>query len=97
MTQEAIPNAPPRGLVQFDIVVARGFVLTEVAAVVDALRIANRVTARPLFQWNYRSQQGGLVESLSRAIVDTAPVEDRPAADYLFVIGNSNQDEANLR
>ncbi|MEM7733753.1 MAG: helix-turn-helix domain-containing protein [Pseudomonadota bacterium] len=83
-------------LVQFDVVVAPGFVLTELAAVVDALRIANRVTARPLFGWTYRSREGGPVECSSRAIVDTHAFEDRPKADYLFVIGNSDQDAPGL-
>ena len=88
--------AKPHRLVRFDVVVAPGFVLIELAAVVDALRIANRVTAHPLFEWTYRSNAGGPVESLSRAIVETYPFQDRPDADYLFVIGNTNQDEPAL-
>ncbi len=83
-------------LVRFDVAIAKGFVLTEVAAVVDALRIANRVTARPIFDWTYRSHSGGQITSRSRAIMDTVPFEERPEADYLFVIGNSNQDEPDL-
>ena len=96
MTQIDNAKPPLNRLVQFDVVVARGFVLIEVAAVVDALRIANRVTARPMFNWTYRSHKGGLVESLSRATVQTEPFEERPEADYLFAIGSSNQDEPDL-
>ncbi|MEL7253345.1 MAG: helix-turn-helix domain-containing protein [Pseudomonadota bacterium] len=91
----AFPDTPHR-LVQFDVVVATGFVLIELAAVVDALRIANRVTARPLFEWTYRSHHGSVIESKSRAMVETERFEDRPGADYLFAIGNSNQDEPSL-
>ncbi|MEO0371526.1 MAG: helix-turn-helix domain-containing protein [Pseudomonadota bacterium] len=83
-------------LVRFDVVVSRGFVLTELAAVVDALRIANRVTARPLFGWTYRSHGGGPVDCSSRASVETDRFEDRPDAEYLFVIGNSDQDAPGL-
>lgn len=96
MTKDASAVIPPPHLVRFDVAVAHGFVLVEVAAVVDALRIANRVSARPAFGWTYRSHHGGTVESFSQAKVDTERFEERPAADYLFVIGNSNQDEPHL-
>ncbi|CUI55892.1 GlxA family transcriptional regulator [Cognatishimia activa] len=75
-----------------DIVVADGFVLTELAGVVDTLRLANRVSALPVFKWNYRSTQGGPVASSSEAMVMTTPFEDRPDATYLFVIGNADPD-----
>ena len=96
MTKAAKATPTPHRLVQFDVVVAHGFVLIELAAVVDALRIANRVTARPMFDWTYRSHLGGPVKSFSDASVETNRFEDRPQADYLFVIGNSNQDEPHL-
>lgn len=96
MTRDAFDSSDQTRLVQFDVVVTHGFVLTELAAVVDALRIANRVTARPVFHWAYRSLAGGKIESLSHAFVETDVFEDRPVADYLFVIGNSNQDAADL-
>ena len=75
-----------------DIVVADGFVLTELAGVVDTLRLANRVSALPVFEWKYRSAGGGPVSSSSEAVVRSEPFEDRPDAEYLFVIGNADPD-----
>lgn len=81
---------------QIDIIVADGFVLLEVAAIVDALRIANRIAAQPPFVWTYRSAKGGMVESRCEAFVNSAPFVDRPSADYVFVIGNSDPDSPAL-
>mgnify|MGYP005988904095 CR=1 FL=1 len=75
-----------------DILVSDGFVLIEVAAIVDVIRIANRVSAQPVFTWGYCSAHGGPIESRCRAFVNTDPYVDRPTADYAFVIGNSNPD-----
>lgn len=80
----------------FDVIVTEGFVLTELAAVADAIRTANRVSARPVFSWTYRSAFGGAVQSSSLAYVETEPFTDKPEADYLFVIGNTDQDSAAL-
>lgn len=80
----------------FDILVAPGFVVSELAAIVDALNIANRVTAQKRFAWTFVSRQGGAVASRTRVSVDTEPVPDKPAADYLFVIGNSDPDTPDL-
>ena len=83
-------------LCQFDIVLADGFVLTEFAAITDALRIANRVSAQPRFAWTCRSQNGGPVHSSSGASVKTRTFADKPDSAYLFVIGNSDQDNPAL-
>ena len=77
---------------QIDIIVADGFVLLEVAAIVDALRIANRIAAQPQFAWTYRSAKGGMIESRCEAFVKSDPIVERPTADYAFVIGNSDPD-----
>ncbi|SHH42967.1 GlxA family transcriptional regulator [Cognatishimia maritima] len=79
-------------ITEVDIIVADGFVLTELAGVVDPLRLANRVSALPVFKWNYRSANGGSVTSSSGAMVNALPYEDRPDAAYLFVIGNADPD-----
>ncbi len=92
--QEKIPGLRP--VRQVDIVVADGFVLTELAAVADVFRIANRVCVRPLFSWTYRSRRGGRAPSSAGADVDTLPIPDRPNADYVFVIGNSDPDHPEL-
>lgn len=82
--------------VSFDIIVADGFVLTEVAAVVDALRIANRISLRPVFSWSYRSVHGGPITSSSALMVTTQPVPEKPASHFAVFIGNSNQSHVDL-
>ncbi|UWQ93247.1 helix-turn-helix domain-containing protein [Rhodobacteraceae bacterium M382] len=76
----------------FDIVVSDGFVLIEVAAITDLLRIANRTMARAPFKWTFRSAKGGRVASYSGPLVETEPFIQKPEADFAFVIGNSNPD-----
>lgn len=80
----------------FDILVASGFVLLELASLVEVLRLANRVCAHPPFTFTYRSRQGGPVESSSGATVSTDTVPAQPNANYLFVIGNSDPDQPEL-
>lgn len=74
----------------FDIIVEDGFVLTELAGVVDVLRLANRVSQNEVFDWTYRSITGGLCGSSSGAMVHTDPLPNRPTADYAFVLGNKD-------
>ncbi|MEO1138302.1 MAG: AraC family transcriptional regulator, partial [Pseudomonadota bacterium] len=62
----------------FDIILADGFVLTEFAAIADALRVANRVSAQPCFRWTCRSAKGGVVTSPSSAFVETDPIPEKP-------------------
>lgn len=80
----------------FDIILSDGFVLVELAAIVELLRIANRTLATPPFTWTYRSAEGGYVTSRSGLGTQTEPIEKRPEADFLFVVGNSNQDSPAL-
>lgn len=80
----------------FDVIVAEGFVLTELAGVVDVLRICNRISTRPVFTWTYRSAQGGMVRSSSDACVETKMLEPRADADYAFVLGNADPDHPEL-
>ncbi|MDO6480511.1 GlxA family transcriptional regulator [Shimia thalassica] len=82
--------------IKFDILVADDFVLSELASVVDVLMIANRVSVSPIFQWNFRSLHGGSIRSRTGVLVETQPMTERPDADYLFVIGNSNPDNPAL-
>ena len=74
----------------FDILVEDGFVLTELAAVVDVLRLANRVSQNPVFDWTYRSIAGGIRTSSSDAMIETEPLPTRPTVDYAFVLGNAD-------
>ncbi|MEM8538315.1 MAG: helix-turn-helix domain-containing protein, partial [Pseudomonadota bacterium] len=96
-------SSPPHGtsdaaakVVHFDIIVADGFVLSEFAAVVDVLRITNRVSAGPVFHWTVRSRNGGTVASSSEAFVETERFTDKPQANYLVVIGNRDQKSPEL-
>lgn len=79
-----------------DIVLADGFVLTELAGVVDVLRIANRLAVRPAFEWIYRSVSGGTKEGAASALVNTQPVCDNPKAAYVVVLGNADPDHLDL-
>lgn len=81
---------------RIDIAVAEGFVLTEMAGVVDVLRLANRVSGQPFFAWRYVSQRGGLVASSSEAVVQTDPFAAMPDADVLFVLGNADASHPDL-
>ncbi|WP_342076851.1 helix-turn-helix domain-containing protein [Yoonia sp. SS1-5] len=78
--------------VHFDIALADGFILTELAGVVDVLRLSNRISRRPVFRWHYRSVAGGNVTGSSDAIIQTTALPARPDADYLFVLGNADAD-----
>lgn len=77
---------------QVDILLAEGFVLTEFSAVIEPLRLANRVLAQPPFQWTLRSAAGGKVGCRAGAVVETDPFVPRPDADCVFVLGNSDPD-----
>ncbi|WP_209509679.1 GlxA family transcriptional regulator [Ruegeria sp. HKCCE4150] len=96
MTAEATQRSPKQTIQHFDILVAPGFVLLELASLVDVLRVANRVCASPPFTYSYRSLRGGDVASSSDAVVSTSIVPQQPKADYLFVIGNSDPDQPDL-
>ncbi|MDA5092867.1 helix-turn-helix domain-containing protein [Aliiroseovarius sp. KMU-50] len=82
--------------VHVDILVSEDFVLTEMTAVVEVLRLANRVTASNIFDWTYRSRIPGQVSCRAQASITADLIPDRPAADYLFVLGNSNADHPGL-
>ncbi|WP_293575386.1 helix-turn-helix domain-containing protein [Phaeobacter sp.] len=81
---------------QVDILLAEGFVLTEFSAVVEPLRLANRVLAQPPFSWTLRSANGGTVGCRAGATVQTEKFAVRPQADCVFVLGNSDPDCAAL-
>lgn len=80
----------------FDILLADGFVLSELAAVTDILRITNRTLATPIFEWSYRSLDGGQRRNPSDVLVQTEKVPTVPEADFLFVLGNANAEGCDL-
>lgn len=79
-----------------DIIATEGFVLTEMAAVVETLRIANRVLAQPPFSIVMRSATGGQMSSRAGLSVATEPFAERPDADFAFVLGNTDPDHPGL-
>ncbi|MHA7851935.1 GlxA family transcriptional regulator [Roseovarius sp.] len=85
-----IVRSEPAQLRHFDIIVADGFVLSELAAITDAIRISNRVSAMKIFSWSFHSVIGGMITSPSGLAVETSRIPDRPSADAVFVIGNVN-------
>jgi transcriptional regulator GlxA family with amidase domain len=90
-----LKSAAPR-VWTVDIIVTEGFVLTEMSAVVETLRIANRVLAQPPFRIVMRSVKGGQLGCRAGLRVDTDPLLDRPDADFVFVLGNSDPDHPGL-
>jgi transcriptional regulator GlxA family with amidase domain len=80
-------DASPKG--SFDILVEDGFVLSELAAVLDVLRLANRVCQNTVFSWTSRSLAGGIVTSSSGVFVETQTLPQRPDVDYAMVLGNA--------
>ncbi|NOD65193.1 MULTISPECIES: GlxA family transcriptional regulator [unclassified Ruegeria] len=96
MTGETAQKGLKQTIRHFDILVAPGFVLLELASLVDVLRVANRVCASPPFTYTYRSLRGGDIASSSDAFVSTLTVPSQPTADYLFVIGNTDPDQPDL-
>lgn len=96
MATKPTSAAPNQAIRHFDILVAPGFVLLELASLVEVLRLANRVCPSPPFTFTYRSLKGGPIASSSDAVVQTEAVPPQPKADYLFVIGNSDPDHPDL-
>ena len=89
----SVPDTDP---VLFDILLADGFVLTELAGVVDVLRLCNRISAREVFRWQYLSRAGQTVQSSSDAVVQSNVLSHRPEGAYLFVLGNADPDHPDL-
>lgn len=81
---------------RFDIIVCEGFVLTELSAVVEVLRIANRVLAQPPFVWTLRSATGGKIGCRAGLWTPTEVLSARPDADFAFFLGNSDPDHPGL-
>jgi transcriptional regulator GlxA family with amidase domain len=79
-----------------DIILAEGFVLVELSGVVEVLRMANRINPTTLFDWTYRSAKGGYVSCRAGLGTLCEPLTDRPTADYVFVIGNTDSDHPEL-
>jgi transcriptional regulator GlxA family with amidase domain len=79
-----------------DVILAEGFVLVELSGVVEVLRMANRISPAPLFEWTYRSIKGGYVSCHAGLGTLTEKLVEKPDADYVFVIGNTDSDHPDL-
>ena len=79
-----------------DIIIAEGFVLVELSGVVEVLRMANRIGPAPLFDWTYRSVKGGYISCRAGLGTLTEQLSDKPNADYVFIIGNTDSDHPDL-
>lgn len=67
-----------------------GFVLTELAAITDTVRIAHRLGAQPVFQVSLRSSCGRAVRSACGLLAETTQIPACPSADYMIVVGNAD-------
>lgn len=81
---------PPSKGWHFDIILCDGYVVSELAAITDILRISNRTVAPALFSWAFRSIGGGLRKNPCGVMVETSDIPEKPDADFLFVLGNSD-------
>ncbi|MQY41766.1 helix-turn-helix domain-containing protein [Epibacterium sp. SM1969] len=88
-------QSSPKGW-HFDIVLCDGFVLTELAAIIDTLRISNRTVAPASFSWSFHSEGGGIRKNPCGVMVETSDIPQRPQADFLFVLGNSDPHHPDL-
>ena len=95
-SQETGPKTSPVRIWTVDVLVAEGFVLTEMSAVVETLRIANRVLAQPPFRICIRSAQGGQLSCRAGLMVNSSAYAERPDADFAFVLGNTDPDHPAL-
>ena len=94
---DARPTPPVgNGPSKVDIIIAEGFVLMELSGVVEVLRMANRISPAPLFDWTYRSVKGGYISCRSGLGTLTERLSEKPDADYVFIIGNSDSDHPDL-
>ncbi len=79
-----------------DILLCEGFVLSELAAITDTLRICNRTVANAPFTWSFHSVGGGIRRNACGVMVDTSDVSQKPSANFLFVLGNADPDNPGL-
>lgn len=78
--------------IHVDIVLNDGFILTELAGVVEPLRIANRVLAKERYVWTYRAAQPGKVVSPTGASIEAEPLPTRPECQVVVCLGCSAPD-----
>lgn len=74
--------------IKIDVMLSEGFILTELAAITDTLRIAHRIGAQPVFRVSLRSSYGCTVRSACGLLAETTQILARPDADYMIVVGN---------
>ncbi len=80
----------------FDIILCDGFVLSELSAITDTLRICNRTLAHKAFSWSFHSDGGGIRRNPCGVMVETQDIPQKPDAQFLFVLGNADPDAPGL-
>lgn len=94
MTPKTCASGPDPRIVE--ILLARGFVPTELAAAFDCFRIANRLAGHDLFRTRLASvEEGRMLRSLGGIEVAVAPMNEVPAPpDILIVTGGAGMARA---
>jgi len=76
---------------KFEIFVQRGFSELELASVTTTLQAANKIRADRLFEWQFVSDEPGLVKGSSGVLVRAVPsIPDHALADWMIVLGSDN-------
>jgi transcriptional regulator GlxA family with amidase domain len=83
-------NDHENGLTKVDIILSDAFVMTELAGVVDVLRLANRVVGKKMFAYRYVSPKAGVVESSAGTWLEAEALPNSPDADIAVFLGNSD-------
>lgn len=78
------------GVMKVDIILSNGFVLTELAGVVDVLRLANRVMDREMYKFRYVSPEAGKIVSSAETWLEAHALPENPDADIAVFLGNSD-------
>ncbi len=67
------------------------------AAAIDQLRMANRLTGNPLYEWVVLSDCGGCVKSSSHLSLETTSLDEAGPLDIVFVCGGINIEQKTSR
>lgn len=66
------------------------FTMIAFTKAIEVLRMANYLSAQPLYSWSLISPGGGPVTASNGLAVDTVPVETAPRPDVVFLCGGIN-------
>jgi transcriptional regulator GlxA family with amidase domain len=76
---------------RFEIFVSAGFNAFEVAAITEALTLANKVAMQTLFEWRFVSDKPGLVSGANGILTRAEPaIDNHNLPDVMLVVGGAN-------